>query len=524
MKSDLRLASLLLIVVCLCVVSLMTWQIVTVRQNTLVNIETGTVNLTSALSNYTEGMFRQSELMLVGLIERVEKEGVGEKQIDRLRQVVAQEMATLKPLNSVVLYDANGDGIFLSNRHIPRMSGADREFFKYHRDNRDRGVFIGPAFQSRVTGAWLVSISRRIDDPDSRFAGVMLITIGIDHLLKFYSNIDVGQTGVISLSSSRGGLLVRYPFREEDINRDLSMAPIFAMTRNKLSGTAEFISNVDGVLRMYAFKKSEQYPLVTTVAVGRDEAMQIWWVQARQTIVVVLLLLGLLVALGSRLIGHIHRRIRAENELLVSQAALIELNQSLELLASQDKLTGLANRRRFDQFLDIEFKRAKRDRRALSLILIDVDYFKLYNDHYGHLAGDECLKTISRAIEHCIRRPGDMAARYGGEEFAVVIPDTHEAGACSVAEAILEHLRKQGIEHPSSPFGIVTISLGVATLLDRNEPLDQKELIELADRALYLAKSQGKNRVNMASEFTFDASPAWSQIATRPETAPPESS
>ncbi|MBX8496828.1 sensor domain-containing diguanylate cyclase [Pseudomonas cichorii] len=515
MKSDLRLASLLIFVVCLCVVLLTAWQIVTVRQNTLVNIETNTVNLTSALSNYTEGMFRQSELMLVGLIERVEKEGVGEKQIDRLRSVVAQEMVTLKPLNSVVLYDAQGNGIFLSNRHIPRMGGEDREFFMYHKENRDRGVFIGPAFRSRVTNAWLVSISRRIDNPDSSFGGVMLITISIDHLLNFYSNIDVGHTGVISLSSSQGRLLVRYPFREADINRDLSSAPIFAMTRKNLSGTAEFISNVDGVDRLYAFKRSEHYPLVTTVAVGREEAMQIWWNQARQSIVVVLVLLGLLVALGVRLISHLHRRIRAENELLVSQAALIELNQSLELLASQDKLTGLANRRRFDQFLDIEFKRAKRDRRALSLILIDVDYFKLYNDHYGHLAGDECLKTISRIIEQCIRRPGDMAARYGGEEFAVVIPDTDEAGACAVAEAILEQIRTQCIEHISSPFNIVTISLGVATLAQRNEPVNQEGLIELADRALYSAKSQGKNQVSMASKFLLDASPAWSQITAR---------
>lgn len=514
MKSDLRLASLLIFVVCLCVVLLTAWQIVTVRQNTLVSIETNTVNLTSALSNYTEGMFRQSELMLVGLIERVEKEGVGEKQIERLRSVVAQEMATLKPLNSVVLYDAQGNGIFLSNRHIPRMGGEDREFFMYHKENRDRGVFIGPAFRSRVTNAWLVSISRRIDNPDSSFAGVMLITISIDHLLKFYSNIDVGHTGVISLSSSQGRLLVRYPFHETDINRDLSSAPIFAKTRKELSGTAEFISNVDGVDRLYAFKRSEHYPLVTTVAVGREEAMQIWWNQARQSIVVVLVLLGLLVTLGVRLISHLHRRIRAENELLVSQAALIELNQSLELLASQDKLTGLANRRRFDQFLDIEFKRARRDRRALSLILIDVDYFKLYNDHYGHLAGDECLKAISRIIEQCIRRPGDMAARYGGEEFAVVIPDTDEAGACAVAEAILDKIRSQCIEHISSPFNIVTISLGVATLGHRSEPVDQKGLIELADRALYSAKSQGKNQVSRASKFLLDASPAWSQITS----------
>ncbi|MFJ4142881.1 diguanylate cyclase [Pseudomonas sp. NPDC089734] len=511
MKSDLRLATWLICTVCGCVVFLTVWQISTSRHTMLENIETSTVNLTSALSNYTEGVFKQSELMLTGLRERVEHEGTGPAQVERLRAVVASEANTLEQLSSVVLYDAQGNGVFLSNRHIPRLTGEDREFFTYHRDNPDRGVFIGPAFRSRVTGAWMISISRRIDSPDSRFAGVLLLTIGIDQLLRFYSNIQVGEQGVISLSSTQGRLLVRYPFSEPDIGRDLSSAPIFVKARNSVSGTADFVSNVDGVRRMYAFKRSEKYPLVTTVALGRDEAMQAWRRQTGQSVLAVLVLLGLLVGLGRRLIGHIHRRIDAENELLVSQAALLELNQNLELIASQDKLTGLANRRRFDQFLDVEFWRAWRDRRSLSLILIDVDFFKRYNDHYGHPAGDECLKTISRVIEHCIRRSGDMAARYGGEEFAVVMPDTDEAGACAVAEAILEGIQNQGIEHPPSPFGIVTVSLGVATLLGRNEPLDQNGLVELADRALYAAKSQGKNQVSLASAFLLDASPAWSR-------------
>jgi diguanylate cyclase (GGDEF)-like protein len=260
----------------------------------------------------------------------------------------------------------------------------------------------------------------------------------------------------------------------------------------------DFASKVDGIHRLYAFKRSDQYPFVTTVAVGQAEAMQAWLSQTKQSVAVVLLLLGLLVALGRRLISHISRRIRAEEKLLATQTALIELNQALEVLASEDKLTSLANRRHFDQFLDVEFKRAKRLASPLSLILIDVDFFKRYNDHYGHLAGDECLRIIGQAIKHCVRRPGDMAARYGGEEIAVVMPNTDESGARKVAEAILSGIAAEQLAHLSSPLGIVTVSLGVATYVTDSSDPDEKALIGRADRALYAAKSQGRNQLSVA--------------------------
>ncbi|RMN74728.1 Diguanylate cyclase [Pseudomonas cannabina] len=308
---------------------------------------------------------------------------------------------------------------------------------------------------------------------------------------------------------------VRYPHLEAEIGRDLSSTPVFTTRRNESSGTAHFVSRIDGVARFYAFKRSEVYPIVTVVAVGQKEAMLAWLGQTRQSLVVMLLLLGLVVGLGVRLIRHIHSRIRAEDQLLDSQAALIQLNQHLELIASEDKLTGLANRRRFDQFLDVEFKRARRERSMLSLILIDADHFKRYNDHYGHLAGDECLVTLARLVEQCIRRPCDVAARYGGEEMAVVLPDTDESSARQVAESILKSIQNERIEHPDSPYGIVTVSLGVATFIGTDRQQDQRGLIELADRALYAAKSQGRNRVNVASETAIGTLPAWTQVKTR---------
>ncbi|WP_191624280.1 sensor domain-containing diguanylate cyclase [Pseudomonas fluorescens] len=498
MKRDLRLATLLTFLVCVSVVLLTVWQIWTARQNTLNDIETDTLNLTNALNTYTDGTFKQSEIVLLDLTERIEKDGTGPQQLERLRLLVAQEMQTLSQLNSVVLYDAQGNWTFSTNNLASLDSNnADRTFFQHHRDSPGRGLFIGPAILSRATGAWVISVSRRIDHPDGGFAGVIVATISLEHFLKLYRTIRVGQFGAISLTSAEGRLLVRYPFNEQDIGRDLSAAPIFSeFLRNTSSGTLGFNSKVDGIHRIYGFKKSAQYPVVTTVAVGQTEAMQAWWSQTKQSAAVVALLLGLLVALGRRLITHINRRIRAEKELRTTQTALIELNHRLEILASEDKLTGLANRRHFDQFLDIEFKRAKRLASPLSLILIDVDFFKGYNDHYGHLAGDECLRVICQSIKHCVGRPGDMTARYGGEEIAVVMPNTDESGARTVAEVIL---RAIAAEHLASPFGIVTASLGLATYVAYDSDQDEKALIDRADRALYSAKTQGRNRLIVAA-------------------------
>ena len=188
-------------------------------------------------------------------------------------------------------------------------------------------------------------------------------------------------------------------------------------------------------------------------------------------------------------------RLLAEADLLRVQESLRALNHHLEQLALQDSLTGLANRRQFDNALRDEFSRAMRIESPLALVMIDVDYFKQYNDIYGHLAGDECLRQISEVVKASKNRPGDLAARYGGEEMVVLLPDTNLAGAVAVAEKIRVAISDLNIRHPSSNTGVVTISAGVDAFVpvrDGNIPF---ELIQAADKALYAAKSAGRNLV-----------------------------
>jgi diguanylate cyclase (GGDEF)-like protein len=191
-----------------------------------------------------------------------------------------------------------------------------------------------------------------------------------------------------------------------------------------------------------------------------------------------------------KLAEEIEERKKAEEKL---QAAY----QQLEYLASIDSLTRIPNRRSFDSHLQQEWSRMNREQLCLSLILIDVDCFKQYNDYYGHQTGDDCLKQVAIALKNTIKRTGDLVARYGGEEFAAILPNTDAKGALHLAEQMRLSVARLSIPHANSVVSsLVTISLGIASLIP-NKNTSQKRIIELADRALYQAKQQGRDRIFM---------------------------
>jgi diguanylate cyclase (GGDEF)-like protein len=175
------------------------------------------------------------------------------------------------------------------------------------------------------------------------------------------------------------------------------------------------------------------------------------------------------------------------------------VEKMLEYFSFMDGLTGISNRRHFDQVLDQEWRRCLREQTPLSLIMVDIDHFKLFNDVYGHQAGDDCLKEVARVLSESLNRPADMAARYGGEEFGIVLPDTELDGALQVAEVLRSRVERLGIPHKSSPVSQwVTISLGVANLVPAPDHSPAR-LITASDRALYRAKAEGRNRVAVYS-------------------------
>ena len=191
--------------------------------------------------------------------------------------------------------------------------------------------------------------------------------------------------------------------------------------------------------------------------------------------------------------------------LLVLTRKLDDANQELTRLSSLDGLTGISNRRQFDETLLREWRRLGRQSRPLSMLLCDVDYFKQFNDGYGHQVGDECLKAVARTLKDTLRRPADLVARYGGEEFAVILPDTEITGALQVAEAMRSAVEGLSITHSYSKGGnVVTISIGVASTTPSRTGSDSSVLLKRADDALYQAKQAGRNRIAAAVVSAID--------------------
>jgi len=179
--------------------------------------------------------------------------------------------------------------------------------------------------------------------------------------------------------------------------------------------------------------------------------------------------------------------------------ALEEANFRLELLSNTDGLTGVANRRSFDMVLEQEWSRAQRSGIPLALIMLDVDHFKNYNDHFGHLAGDDCLRALTQALLKEVRRSGELVARYGGEEFVVLLPDSTLHQAQEAAQRIQQAVWLLALPHAGTPAGMVTFSFGVASLNPSLSHLPE-ELVRQADLALYRAKGSGRNRIELATD------------------------
>jgi diguanylate cyclase (GGDEF)-like protein len=170
---------------------------------------------------------------------------------------------------------------------------------------------------------------------------------------------------------------------------------------------------------------------------------------------------------------------------------------SLKMLSAIDGLTEIPNRRRFDETLESEWKRARRSQFTLSLLILDIDFFKAYNDHYGHLAGDNCLRMVAHGLASVVRRPADLAARFGGEEFVLLLPETDGEGAMRMATRVQEKIRLLGIPHEYSRVSkYVTLSIGAATIIPKDIEMPS-DLIKAADAMLYEAKYYGRNQIKL---------------------------
>ncbi|AUN95667.1 sensor domain-containing diguanylate cyclase [Pseudazoarcus pumilus] len=494
-RTAMLLAAALIMLLCVSLIALDIRHTSEARELRLSQAEKVLGNFTRSLAQHAEDKIKEADTYLAQLVERLEAEGMGDAHAARLHPLLMDSVRDMPQLHGLFVYDETGRWIVNSQPVLlTQYNNSDRDYFIQHRDDPSRRVFIGPPIRSRSTGDWIITVSRRVDQPDGRFGGVALATMAMAHFNEYYKGYDIGASGTISLLLTNGTLLARHPFVEDAMGASLAEQALYrdhvlVAERGVLREAGEYGE------RLVAFRHLKRYPLAVVVTQSREEVLAGWIGEARRGTLGVVLLSISLAGAGLFVLRLMAQRLRAEDELRDARDALREANVRLQRLAAEDGLTGLANRRAFDERLAAEIARARRERTPLSLLLVDVDHFKPYNDLYGHLEGDDCLREVAALIRQvATHRGGDFAARYGGEEFAVLLSGTAEDGAARVGERLRAAIADAGIEHAGSPCGYLTLSVGAAALCI-DMPGDAQDLMRRADRALYQAKHDGRDRV-----------------------------
>jgi len=375
----------------------------------------------------------------------------------------------------------------------PALRLSDRDYFFRQRHNPSAGLVVSHPFRSRINdGKLAIALTRRINGPDGSFAGIAFFEVRLEFFQRLFDRINVVAPGIVEILLDDGTVLAAKPFSESRVGTSVAGLPAFRPMAARGSGSV-IATGTGAIERLYTYRHVPDLPLIAVVAPSMEDVAGRW---RRQFIVTACVagLWGMVLIAGAWLLAYTLRdKLRAEAE--------------LTRLATTDPLTRLDNRRTLDERLQGEWDRAVRDKNEMSILFIDIDRFKLFNDTYGHAAGDEILATVAKCIAESVRRSVDVAARYGGEEFTVVLPGTGHDGAVRVAETIRGNVEALDISNRGSETGRLTLSIGCASCrpIDGGSP---EKLVSIADEQLYKAKSSGRNQVRAVVAKAMTAQPA----------------
>jgi diguanylate cyclase (GGDEF)-like protein len=458
------------------------------RLQTLEASERASRNILTAITRDLTHDFHLIDLSLKGVAEGLRHPELHRLPPDLQQRVLFDRSVSASMLSSLLALDEAGNTVADSSSPVApsQTNYADRDYFQVHRDNPQTGLYISHPYQSRRrAGEFSIAASRRLSHHDGQFAGAVVSGISLSNVQALFKDLDLGKQGVLNLYRDDGILLTRQPFDAKLIGSDQSRNPNIQRLLRERSGTIDVVSQIDGVRRLVTFERLTEFPLLLTVAVSVDEALAPWRTRAVMLGLVTLALCSAILALV--VLFQRQLRLRAETEAELSR------------LAATDALTQLPNRRAFDDAFGREWRQAMRSGLPLSVLYIDADHFKSFNDLYGHGRGDELLVLLGRTIKARAKRPRDLTARYGGEEFVVLLPETDLVGAARLAESIREGVADLAVAHQESSHGVATVSIGVAT--QQPSVGDERDaLLKAADAALYEAKALGRNRIHAPDE------------------------
>ncbi|EKM0362211.1 GGDEF domain-containing protein [Cronobacter turicensis] len=466
-------------------------------QHSIEETERQARNQSISLARQAEDTFLQVQLTLDELVRRSEDIFLQPADWNGSRGLLAQQQRQLPQLHGLFVYDASGDWIATSASVYPaQANNADRDYFRWHTQHSDTGMHIGHVIRSRSTGELVVPVSVRLNNREGRFRGVLLATVKLDYFRQFYGYYEMGPSDTLGITFADSTVLYVRPFPDSYINRTLSSSPLFTrMLKIAPTGGGAWKSAIDGVPRIFGYATLERYPLVVSAGYDVDKLRAAWWRNNIPTLALNAVLLGVVLIFGVLVLRQIRASLRYQRELIGLRDDLTRSNHILQDLALLDGLTGLANRRQFDIYLEQCITRAQATGAPVSLVMCDIDYFKIYNDTQGHVAGDACLKAVGDILRHLPLHNTDRVARYGGEEFAIILPGADAHAAQRVALRALEAIHHARLSHPATPREekVLTISAGAATVTDGD--VNGETLKSRADDALYQAKRAGRNCV-----------------------------
>jgi diguanylate cyclase (GGDEF)-like protein len=447
----------------------------------------------------------------------------------------------------------------IAGRQVARSDGMpvdgsiyydDRDYFQQAR--RTGTTAISDVITSKSAGMLGVVIAEPIRGNAGEIVGLLIFNLGLDNLKWYFNHVALGDHGYAYAVNRQGRVILHPNLSHMEAMTDFSGRAVVTQATSGFTGWLEYSDDDLAILAGYSHIPSVSWGLVVEqplhfamkdVATLRSINLMVLLSSALLAILLSLWIaktmadgianlsaatvrmadgkletrlevettdeLGQLAASFNRMAEQLARRgeaLRQAKEDLERQVAertreLTEANCELQRLSLSDALTCIGNRRYLDEFLEREWRRALREQRQLSVVMLDIDYFKLFNDTYGHVAGDDCLRRVAGILTATIRRTTDFVSRYGGEEFVVVLPATSEQGALTVAEKIRRAVEALAIPHEKSPLaGVVTVSIGVAAIVPMRDS-DVGLLLTAADRALYQAKTAGRNAVRSAGAF-----------------------
>lgn len=475
---SLRNGTLVLIAcVCAALIGTEAWQLWRVHQANIKETDIVTSNMARSMADQAEITLQTADTVVASLVERVEAEGVGPEARIRLYHVMTSLAAALPAVHEMGILDSHGNAIVKSLVANPvGLNYSEREYFRFHATHPDRGPFIGEQIKSKIDGSINITVTRRIDKPDGSFDGLVVTSVSMTFFQHLFDQMQAKSGGVISLFGADGSVLARSP---PSPDTGVGIPHVNSILWNEINGqvaagSVDYLSPGDGIWRHGSYQHLEKYGLTTLVAQSAWDLQATWRAELRSHAIILACVMVVVIVLGGR---------------------SVKATRMLTAQALQDGLTGLANRRSFDETIEREIRRSARSDQPVSIIMIDIDHFKAYNDCHGHPAGDECLRTVARAIQGCLRRAGEFAARYGGEEIAVLLPGYDAPRTYDLAEQMQRAVQSLALRQAHQVGGIVTFSAGVATHRGGRVAGTSRSLIAKADAALYEAKAAGRNAI-----------------------------